>query len=583
MDLPGQRDAAAHFRHPNTPSARSTLSATTRLIAAATYLDDSFAGDVLEELVANEQRAVVPSFFGLDLDTVLRHALHARRLYTWRQFTLTLILGLGLILDTSATICWLVVGIYFAVVARMWHELKAIGRLIAVLIGIGGTFMLLAYFAANLFASGVSDYEYEYERSVGSSLPHALIDLFAFPIIVMFTMLMFQWHRYSLLADGFRTGSSHTLPGIPNHRIKERVEQVNRAQHGNVTVYSGWSPFLGSGQIVTTWSITVDLVQDSGLPNAQRVPVSIDPVDLHAAVQERVTGLRDAQQPDNERVTGLVTGHHVVATGTRTQDHAILDSKGRPYSFAEPETIKAIIRHPQGGVRYYQRVTVTADGKPVLDRYGQEITAAEDQEIGATSFMYFAVEGGMLYVEYVATVMPPIRHDYHVIDTLPRSLQFEWFPKVFRAAAADLPDAAIAPVRLIPALLHNLMLVRRMERARRDASEYLVYNYGARISVRERAAAAGYTSYLQKLDATKYSKFVERRMNEAVLDYLNDHGVDASEYRERVRIVQNSGVMITGGTVSGQVINNATNATVTQTKTGAPTPSAASSGSGATK
>ena len=52
----------------------------------------------------------------------------------------------------------------------------------------------------------------------------------------------------------------------------------------------------------------------------------------------------------------------------------MLDDEQRPYSVAEPDTIKAIIRHPQGGVRYYQRVTVTADGKPIMDRFGQEIT-----------------------------------------------------------------------------------------------------------------------------------------------------------------------------------------------------------------
>jgi hypothetical protein len=104
-----------------------------------------------------------------------------------------------------------------------------------------------------------------------------------------------------------------------------------------------------------------------------------------------------------------------------------------------------------------------------------------------------------------------------------------------------------------------------MDRATRDAGEYLVYDYGARASVRELGSAGRYTTYLQKLDWEKYSKFVERRMNEAVLDYLTAAGVDAAEYRERVRIVQNNGVMITGD-VSGQVAYKPQGA-VTQTTT----------------
>src|SRR5882762_176496 len=96
VDVPFPRaDRAPHFRHPNQPSRRSTLSATTRLLSAATYLDDRFADEVVEELVADEHRAVVPSFFGLDLDPILRHAFHARQLHLWRHLALTAILIAG--------------------------------------------------------------------------------------------------------------------------------------------------------------------------------------------------------------------------------------------------------------------------------------------------------------------------------------------------------------------------------------------------------------------------------------------------------------------------------------------------------
>jgi hypothetical protein len=531
-------------------------------------LDETFAEDVIDELIANEHRAVVPSFFGMDLDPIMRHALNSKRIRVYRDAVLTVILALGLVLATSETVCWLIVGIYVTIIAHMWHELKPIGRLIAVLIGAGIAVGLLSVFAlGHSFSSADSSYETISASSTAMSTPHLLFNLFAYPVAAFVALMAFGWHRYALLADGFRQGASPKLPEVTGHRIRRRVEDVSRAQYGNVTVYTGWSPFVGAGLIVRSWSIAVDLVQVDDVTNA-RLPVTIDPVDVHAAVMERVTGLRDADQPDNERVTGLAIGHHVVARGTRTRDHALIDDALRPFSFAEPDTIKAIIRHPQGGVRYYQRVTVTADGKPIMDHFGEEITEAEDQEIGTTSFIYLAVEGGMLYVEYVATVMPPIREEYHAIDALPHTIQADWLPKVLRwAAESFLTGAVMAPIRLIPGMLQNYLLGRRMNHAARDANDFLVYDYGSRKSIRERGSAKSYTTYLQKLDSQKYSKFVERRMNEAVLDYLTAAGVDASEYRERVRVVQNSGVIITGGDVSGQVVNASTATSVTQNRT----------------
>lgn len=572
IDVPEQRSDVAHFRHGNLPSAPRSLSSTTRLAAAATYVDDAFADDVIDELITNEHRAVVPSFYGLDLNPVMRHALNAKRLQAYRDVVLTAILIVGLVVARASTICWLIVGAYVTVVARMWPALKPLARLVSVLIGAVIAAVLLGVFAIgySLFSQQSS---FETTSAAPISTTRLVVNLLLYPVAALLALMAFGWHRYSLLADGFRLGSTHALPEIRDRRIRRRVEDVVRAQYGNVTTYAGWSPFLGAGKVVRSWSIAVDLVSVDDITNA-RTPISIDPVDLHSAILERVSGLHDADQPDNERVAGLTIGHHIVARGSRKREHALIDGAGRPYSFAEPATIKAIIRHPQGGVRYYQRVNVTADGKPVLDRFGQEITETEDQEVASTAFIYLAVEGGMLYVEFVGTTMSPIREEYHAIDALPGRIQLEWLPRIFRIAAASfLPNAVLAPLRLIPGVFANALLHRRMKQATRDANEFLIYDYGARLSVRERLAAPSFTTYLQQLDAQKYSKFVERRMNEAVLDYLTAAGVDASEYRERVRVVQNTGVIITGGTVSGQVVNASSATTMSQT----PTPEKAAS------
>jgi hypothetical protein len=404
------------------------------------------------------------------------------------------------------------------------------------------------------------------------STTHTWINILLYPVAVYAALVVFEVRLYRLLTIGFRYGERHTAPLVRNTRVHQRIEEIERAQYGNITTYNCWSPFVGAGRITRSWSLAVDLVKADALTNT-RTPVPISPLSLHEAVRQRVIGLRDDSRPVNERVNGLLVQHHIAASGTRDVEHPLIDESRRtPYAFAMPETIEALIGHPQAGARYYQRITVTTDGTPVRNREGRQIAEAEDQEVGVSAFVYFAVEGGMLYVEFVLTTMPPIRSAFHLIDALPRVLRPDWYPKILGSAAGDLLSIALpAPLRLLPRLLFTSKLTRKMENNRREADEFLVYDYGARKSIREFGGESKVTTYMQQLDVEKYGKLIERKVNEAVIDYLVDHDIDVNEYRQSVKVVQNTGVLITGGDVSGQIINASVAGAVTQT-TPAPVP-----------
>jgi hypothetical protein len=85
------------------------------------------------------------------------------------------------------------------------------------------------------------------------------------------------------------------------------------------------------------------------------------------------------------------------------------------------------------------------------------------------------------------------------------------------------------------------------------AQEYLYGNIGARLSVRELGAARGYRTYIQRLDAEKYTKLTERLVTDAVMDYLADQGVDTSAYANSVTATINHSTSIEGGTFHGPV------------------------------
>jgi hypothetical protein len=90
-----------------------------------------------------------------------------------------------------------------------------------------------------------------------------------------------------------------------------------------------------------------------------------------------------------------------------------------------------------------------------------------------------------------------------------------------------------------------------------SASDYVFADVGSQISVREIRAAASPRTFIQKLDAAKYTKIVERLVTDTVFDFLVDKGVDTSAYQASASAVINNGVMIAGNNTGAVATHNA--------------------------
>jgi len=121
-----------------------------------------------------------------------------------------------------------------------------------------------------------------------------------------------------------------------------------------------------------------------------------------------------------------------------------------------------------------------------------------------------------------------------------------------------------APVRVVRDLTFRWRWERRRAVERAIARQDLGYNYGARFSVREEATDANYHNYFQKTDAAKHLKLIERHVLAALLDFLDEHGVDTTEFRNRQMTILNQGIIQTGGTsnVGNQAVGSEATATV---------------------
>jgi hypothetical protein len=348
---------------------------------------------------------------------------------------------------------------------------------------------------------------------------------------------------YTTLVDDLRIGAQP--PGPVSGAAEDRLALVEGAQWGNVTLHGGFFPFIGAGvESQAHWSIAIRL--DAVEPERQAVGVRsstgryarIDAVELHARIQDRLLALNDPALPANERVGSLEVSDRLIGSGTLRPDSPLIDrTRNTPYSHASNEAIQAFIRHPQAGLRYYQQVTVNDLGPTVMSG-GRKVLDGVDRQVSVSAFVYAAVEGHMLYLQYVLTALPPILAEYRIIDYLPSTSSPEFGRTVRREARKHLFSSLIfASLRL-----YSAFQVWRTERL--SASTYQAGMGGdlsARISVRHLGTANRFGTYTRELDVEKYNSIFSRLLVETVQDFLEENGVDTSAFENSARNVINNG------------------------------------------
>jgi hypothetical protein len=556
------------FRHhpPGRLREDVVLNDVTRLMCAGAYLDEDFARAAIAELVEDEHRAVAPST-GFDIEPVLRHCFQARAMRLARDVALTAVLVVGLLLLPGTIAVGLIsLGIQVLIGIALWRRIPRARPLIATVAGLWllcncGSGVLLMLLPSRSIDRELSDTGLPRTPDVWHDPKIALVKAGILLVVAVSVLTWSKLRVYRVLIDDLARDRHHRLPAVSNERIRRRVARLATAQWGNLTLHADPSPFIGAGEVETSWSMSLQL-RPAGSDPASNEYIAVDPVALHRHVRQRLTAMRGEALPERERISGLILLDYVVASGERERLDSLIEPEERsPYDEVSPDAIEAIIRHPQGSLRYYLRAVVGAEGKDVVTDDQRLVVPAQDQQITVSTFLYLAVEGGMLYAEFVATVLPPVNGRYSIIDRLVPDRVF------VRALGESLAGLFLAlpaaPVRMVRSLLTMLTYGRKMERADRASLEYRYYDYGARLSVRELASVGKLETYVQKLDAEKYYKLVERAVTSAVLDFLDTHGVDTAEYQARTNTVLNAGVIITGGTVSGPVAGG-TGATATQ-------------------
>jgi hypothetical protein len=173
----------------------------------------------------------------------------------------------------------------------------------------------------------------------------------------------------------------------------------------------------------------------------------------------------------------LTVADYIAGEGLQQWGSPVIDPERKiPCSLATTEAINVLIRSPRDGLVYYQRVS--------LYDAGQESWA--DRGVDVAGFIGVATDGRMLFLEFIPAALPPILGDFYIADRMPRPESRGFRHKV----------------------IHDT----------------------ARSAFRELAASATLRTYTQQMNAAKYIQIIERRVAQAVREFLDTNGIDTTTY-----------------------------------------------------
>ena len=283
--VPPQRDAGwpgAFFSHAQARRP-GRMSSATRYLSAAAYLNPGYAGLVIRELI-NSHRAVAPSV-GVDLGLIVRHCLRARRIQLTRDIVLSVLLLAELIMSPVLTVLIIVAGFFLGYLPSANWARRSRGT--KILAGVGVGFLLLGLLAVAVFIAiigvVVSDLHGLGSASSGGLgtlgqpapsggiSPENVVELLLLAAMFV-TQVVYLYVRSRTLIEELGPDAHPRRSGPGMSPVESRIADIEAAQHGNLVLYSGSDPFIGTGTRTRAWSIAIELQRASDSGHLARQP-----------------------------------------------------------------------------------------------------------------------------------------------------------------------------------------------------------------------------------------------------------------------------------------------------------------------
>jgi hypothetical protein len=302
----------------------------------------------------------------------------------------------------------------------------------------------------------------------------------------------------------------------------EMEDWLREVDGANVIVYADGEgdPFIGSGRRLHFTQIhPVDVTRAGQDPNGKKLTLKpVDAVKLQEYLAKKVPAMG---------FTGLRAKNRLYVRGdyARHIPGLLPDQFASPRAQVKPSILKSAVQEPKQRARTYVCMErVMASGQLVVGMY---VRAWLEQDL--------------LSIERVLYFLPPLRNYYRPTRDL-----------MARGETGATREAVVTSARrVLPVLLGKPVSgkrrsdfgARRREaeaKGRREIKKGYVYDYGARTSLREAVAAYDATEHFDEADVLDGVKRLSRRLLDCIQEFLDDHGIDTSDFKQQMQLINNS-------------------------------------------
>ncbi|OXL85836.1 hypothetical protein BCV73_24230 [Paenibacillus sp. SSG-1] len=440
----------------------------TRYLCAAAEISSKFRTKVFEQIIDNTIRYIAPSY-GVDVPLVARHCLRAHM----RDFIVETLLSLVLF-------------------GALFSSFNSYGVVLGIL--------------------------------------HFVMIIFTYPwLISIFLRWANLYVGYRIVAKDLKINDAQSeKKSWIELKYEKRIQDLEKIQDGNVVYYSGYNPFVGSGNKVDSWSFVCSIERKEG-----EVTDQVSLYTLYDLIRRNMESLV---------IPNLTVKDMLYVNGREIRDDGrfLFDPYHAPLSVVSDAVIDQYKEIQEENIRYYQSVQVVGwQGNLVF-----------------SSFFRVSKNDKHLFVEANYYALPPLKSEYYEIDKFSSSIPFGRVLKM--GISSILPALYYLPLSPYRAVRSGMAFFAGWKDKRNFAKQVddtHKFDYGAFESIREMAANEKMQNYFQKTDSDMYKKQIERCYTDSIVEYLESIGVDVSEFVQRKETVINKGVMINGGEFNGDVVS----------------------------
>jgi hypothetical protein len=473
----------------------------TRYLCAAAYLDKNFRELVIQEILKEEYNAIAKCY-GVDLAMVVKHCLLARK--QERKLDILLLI----------TFC-------------------------------------LFYFVKVKVAANNNYYQYLSA---------------CFILVTIGIVFLNKWDtRYRLLAQQLsKSNITHSIAKFNFGKILEaRLEKLAQEQNGNVIVYGGFSPFVGSGYDIGGWSFSLNI--SNGREKIGKTQQLI-PFEVEELYEHVVNSIRDLD------LYGLAIEDKLCVNGQEIRSNTLFlpNPFSHPSYQVDSSVIKKFVNTDTKHIRGYKHIKViTWNGELVF-----------------SVFLRFRKFHKNLFIETSYFWLPPVNDNYKEIDKIVPGITFTKIRRVLLDSMLEVIFSRLfilfvfntdklsldkllftfslewydLTFVLLPIVWKTRIIEAWLDKRRRKKSERIIketanFNYGAITSLREIASSSEFSQYFQSLDQEMYFKVIEGAIIDNLSDFLESKNIDTSDLKERQMAIFNSGIIVSGGNIKAKTLS----------------------------